>query len=80
MPLPRRAANDLGLPRMTSAIVLAGGASTRFGGDKLSAALDGRTLLDHALEAVGAIANPVVVVIAPDAARRPVRRRRWRTR
>jgi len=51
---------------MTSAIVLAGGASTRFGGDKLSAVLDDRSLLDHALEAVGAIANPVVVVIAPD--------------
>jgi molybdopterin-guanine dinucleotide biosynthesis protein A len=57
---------------MTSAIVLAGGASTRFGGDKLSAALDGRPLLDHALEAVGAIANPVVVVIAPDAVSPPM--------
>ena len=60
-----------GRPRMTSAIVLAGGASTRFGGDKLRATLDGRPLLDHALEAVGAIANPVVVVIAPDAAVAP---------
>ena len=57
---------------MTSAIVLAGGASTRFGADKLSAALDGRPLLDHALEAVGGIANPVVVVIAPDAVSPPV--------
>ena len=57
---------------MTAAIVLAGGASTRFGGDKLRATLDGRTLLDHALEAVGSIANPVVVVIAPDAPSPPV--------
>jgi molybdopterin-guanine dinucleotide biosynthesis protein A len=57
---------------MTSAIVLAGGASTRFGGDKLRATLDGRALLDHALEAVGPIANPIVVVIAPEAPSPPV--------
>ncbi len=57
---------------MTAAIVLAGGASTRFGGDKLRATLDGRALLDHALEAVGAIANPVIIVIAPDVPMPPV--------
>jgi molybdopterin-guanine dinucleotide biosynthesis protein A len=52
---------------MTSAIVLAGGASTRFGGDKLLADLDGRPLLQHALEALAQVANPIVVVLAPDA-------------
>ena len=33
-------------------LVLAGGASTRFGRDKSRAVLHGRTLIDHALEAV----------------------------
>lgn len=49
------------------AIVLAGGASSRFGSDKLAASLDGRPLLHHALEAVAAIADRVVVVVAPGA-------------
>lgn len=57
---------------MTSAIVLAGGASTRFGGDKLAAEVDGRPLLHHALAAAAAIASPVVVVISPDAAVPPL--------
>ncbi|HEY3335410.1 MAG TPA: molybdenum cofactor guanylyltransferase [Candidatus Limnocylindrales bacterium] len=48
-------------------IVLAGGASTRFGGDKLAAMLHGRPLLHHAVEAVGAVAGHVIVVIGPDA-------------
>ena len=49
-----------------AAIVLAGGAATRFGGDKLAADLDGRPVLEHALRAVAAIADPVVVVVGPD--------------
>ena len=49
------------------AIVLAGGASSRFGSDKLAAQLDGRPLLHHALEAVAAVADRIVVVIAPEA-------------
>lgn len=57
---------------MTSAIVLAGGASTRFGSDKLLAELDGRPVLHHALDAVGGIANPIVLVIAPDAPPPPI--------
>ena len=57
---------------MTAAIVLAGGASTRFGADKLLAQLDGRPLLHHAIEAVAAIANPVIVVIAPDTPPPPI--------
>ena len=35
------------------AIVLAGGRSSRFGRDKLAESIDGRPLLDRAVEAVG---------------------------
>ena len=49
------------------AIVLAGGASSRFGSDKLAAELDGKPLLHHALDAVAAVADSIVVVIAPEA-------------
>ncbi len=48
-----------------AAIVLAGGASSRFGGDKLAAPLDGRPVLEHAVLAVANIADPVIVVIGP---------------
>lgn len=37
----------------TLGVVLAGGLSTRFGSDKALAMLDGRTLIDHALAALG---------------------------
>lgn len=50
------------------AIVLAGGASSRFGSDKLAAELDGRPLLHHTLSAVSQVAHVIVVVIAPGAA------------
>lgn len=46
-------------------IVLAGGRSTRFGRDKLVEPIDGRPLLDRAVEAVQAVASDVVVVVAP---------------
>ncbi len=49
-----------------AAIVLAGGASTRFGTDKLAADLDGRPLLHHALDACGLVADRIVLVIAPE--------------
>jgi molybdopterin-guanine dinucleotide biosynthesis protein A len=49
-------------------IVLAGGRSERFGSDKLATEIDGRTLLDRALTAVGAVAGPLVVVVAPGVA------------
>lgn len=49
------------LPAVTGA-VLAGGRSRRFGGDKLAAQLDGRSLLDHAVAAVAAVADEVLVV------------------
>ena len=45
-----------------AAIVLAGGRSSRFGRDKLVEPIDGRQLLDHAIDAVGAVATNIVVV------------------
>ncbi len=50
-----------------AAIVLAGGASSRFGADKLAALLDGRPILHHALAAADEIAGTVVLVLAPGA-------------
>jgi molybdopterin-guanine dinucleotide biosynthesis protein A len=51
--------------RRVTAIVLAGGRSSRFGRDKLAEPLGGRTLLAHAIEAAQALATEVVVVTAP---------------
>jgi molybdopterin-guanine dinucleotide biosynthesis protein A len=48
-----------------SGIVLAGGASRRFGGDKLSATIEGRSLLELAVAAVAAVSSEVIVVVAP---------------
>jgi len=48
-------------------IVLAGGASSRFGSDKLSVSVDGRPLLHRALASVASVADRVVVAIAPEA-------------
>ncbi len=53
----------------TGAIVLAGGRSSRFGRDKLAEPIGGRPLLDHAIEAIQAVATDVVVVLAPGATR-----------
>lgn len=47
------------------AVVLAGGRSSRFGRDKLAEPIDGRPLLHHAIAAVQAVADEVVVVAAP---------------
>jgi molybdopterin-guanine dinucleotide biosynthesis protein A len=49
----------------TTAIVLAGGAASRFGGDKLAAELRGRPVLHHALLAVDGVADGIVVVLGP---------------
>jgi molybdenum cofactor guanylyltransferase len=49
------------------AVILAGGASTRFGGDKLDAELDERPLLHHPIEACASVAPVIVLVLAPDA-------------
>jgi molybdenum cofactor guanylyltransferase len=48
-----------------TAVVLAGGRSVRFGREKLAEPLDGRPLLEHAIEAVRPVATEVVVVAAP---------------
>ena len=48
------------------AIVLAGGRSSRFGRDKLAEPVDGRPMLDSAIEAVRGLAADVIVVVAPD--------------
>jgi molybdopterin-guanine dinucleotide biosynthesis protein A len=53
--------------RRVSAIVLAGGRSSRFGRDKLAEPVGGRTLLEHAVEAVRSSVHEVIVVVAPDA-------------
>ena len=49
-----------------SAIVLAGGRSARFGRDKLAEPVDGRPLLDRAVEATASVASEVIVVAPPD--------------
>jgi molybdopterin-guanine dinucleotide biosynthesis protein A len=48
-----------------SGIVLAGGASRRFGADKLAESIDGVTLLDRAIQALAGLVDEVVVVLAP---------------
>ena len=48
-----------------SAIVLAGGRSSRYGSDKLAARVGGGTLLDRSVAAVADVAIEVVVVVAP---------------
>ena len=56
-----------GTPVAVTGIVLAGGRSARFGGDKLARDLDGRPVLQHVLERVREVASDVVIVRAPDA-------------
>lgn len=53
-------------PTGVSGIVLAGGASTRFGADKLAATYGERPLLELAVRAVASVAAEVLVVVAPD--------------
>jgi molybdopterin-guanine dinucleotide biosynthesis protein A len=54
--------------RRVSAIVLAGGRSSRFGRDKLAEPIAGRPLLEHAIDAVRPFATEILVVVAPDGA------------
>jgi molybdopterin-guanine dinucleotide biosynthesis protein A len=48
-----------------TAIVLAGGRSSRFGSPKLAVAIEGRTLLEHAIDAVAHVADAVIVAGVP---------------
>ncbi|MEA2545985.1 MAG: molybdenum cofactor cytidylyltransferase [Chloroflexota bacterium] len=49
-----------------AAVVLAAGAGSRFGGRKLLAALDGRPIVGHVVEAARAAGlDPIVVVVPP---------------
>ncbi len=48
-------------------IVLAGGASTRFGRDKVTSPFEGRPLVHHALDRLAEVTDRIVVVLAPDA-------------
>jgi molybdopterin-guanine dinucleotide biosynthesis protein A len=50
-------------PARVTGIVLAGGRSTRFGGDKLAVEIGGRPLLHLAIEAVAGVVDEVVVVV-----------------
>ena len=52
-----------------SAIVLAGGRSSRFGRDKLVEVVGGRSLLEHAIAGVAPLASETIVVVAPDESR-----------
>ncbi len=53
------------MPPLRSGIVLAGGRSTRFGSDKLAASLDGVPLVRRAVDALAAVTDGVIVVLAP---------------
>jgi molybdenum cofactor cytidylyltransferase len=44
-------------------LVLAAGAASRFGSDKLAASLEGRTLLDHVLDVLRAVPLSEIVVV-----------------
>jgi molybdenum cofactor guanylyltransferase len=49
-----------------SAIVLAGGRSSRFGAPKLEAEIEGVTLLEHVIRAVAAVASDIIVSLPAD--------------
>jgi molybdenum cofactor guanylyltransferase len=52
---------------LVTAIVLAGGGSSRFGSDKLAATIGGMPLLHRAVLGVVGVADELVIVIAPEA-------------
>jgi len=51
--------------RRVTAVILAGGRSSRFGRDKLAEPVEGRSLLEHAIDAVRPFATQILVVGAP---------------
>ena len=65
--------------RHVTAIVLAAGAGSRFGGGKLLASVDGKPILQHVLDSLAAAAVQDVIVVLGDDAREIERRIHWRT-
>jgi len=55
--------NNVSVEAMNSAIILAGGRSTRFGGDKGSLSLGGKALIEHVCGRVGSVAKEVVIAV-----------------
>lgn len=53
--------------RRVTAIVLAGGRSSRFGRNKLAEPIGGQPLLEYAIDAVRPFASEILVVVAPEA-------------
>jgi len=53
------------IPNSVAGIVLAGGGSRRMGADKCSLELDGRALVQRAVDALNTVADEVVTVTAP---------------
>lgn len=51
--------------RRVTAVILAGGRSSRFGRDKLAEPIDGRPLLSYAIDAVRPFSTEILVVVAP---------------
>ena len=49
-----------------SGIVLAGGASRRFGGDKLAEPVGGISLLERAVQALAGVVDEILVVVGPN--------------
>jgi len=70
-PSPRSSSADPG-PTAVTAVVLCGGAGTRFGGDKTRAALGATSVLDHLVQGLPP-AWTVICVGAPRELSRPVR-------
>lgn len=60
-------------PGNTTALILAGGASSRFGSDKGLAVLDGRPLVSWVATAAAAVARRSVLVLTPGASHEPWR-------
>ena len=72
---PARSRGDRAMTaRRVTGLVLAGGRSSRFGRDKLAERIDGRTLLDSAIDGVTPASTEILVVAAPDARPGPARR------
>jgi molybdopterin-guanine dinucleotide biosynthesis protein A len=54
------------IDRSVTGIVLAGGRSSRFGTDKLAVEVHGRPLLDHAVLALAAVCDELIVAVSRD--------------